>query len=308
MDGGIVVGTSSWADPGFVKHWYPRGLPSRDRLPWYAQRFEAVELNSSFYAIPARNSVHRWAEITPDGFLFDVKLHRLLSRHATKPDALPPDLRDGVELNARGNVVPTEELQRAMVERIADAVAPLERAGKLGCFLLQLSPAFRPRSSSLEELDPIIEGLAPRTVAVEFRYRAWLKEKRIEEVLSYLSERGAAFVAVDGPRADHVTIMPPIDAVTTERLAYLRCHGRNTHGYLTGRSVAERFDYDYPDSELEEIADRARGMAEDAGEVHVAFNNNARELAPKAARRFREMVGQDPGPPPDQVPGRAPPG
>lgn len=107
MAGRILVGTSSWADEGFVKHWYPKGMAARDRLAWYAERFDAVELNSSFYAIPSRGNVERWAEITPDGFSFDVKLHRLLSRHATKPDALPPDMRGEVELNERGNVIAT---------------------------------------------------------------------------------------------------------------------------------------------------------------------------------------------------------
>src|SRR2546426_78188 len=68
MAGRIVVGTSSWADPGFVAEWYPPGLPARDRLPWYAERFEAVELNSSFYAVPDRGTVERWGEVTPPGF------------------------------------------------------------------------------------------------------------------------------------------------------------------------------------------------------------------------------------------------
>jgi uncharacterized protein YecE (DUF72 family) len=296
--GAIVVGTSSWADPGFVKHWYPKGLAARERLPFYAQRFEVVELNSSFYATPSRDNVERWNEVTPDGFRFHVKLHRLLSRHATKPDALPPDLRDGLELNARGNVLLNDELQKAMVERAVAAMQPLEHVGKLGAFLLQLSPAFRPRDHALDELDPILDGFAPHTVAVEFRYRAWLREKRIKDVFSYLSDHEAAFVAVDAPLADHLTIMPPIDTVTSKRLAYVRCHGRNERGYMSGRTVAERFDYDYPDTELEEIADRARALADDADEAHVIFNNNARELAPKAARRFRQLVGQDPGPEP----------
>ena len=48
----IVVGTSSWADPGFVEEWYPQGLPARDRLPWYAEHFDAVEVDSTFYAVP----------------------------------------------------------------------------------------------------------------------------------------------------------------------------------------------------------------------------------------------------------------
>src|ERR671929_247998 len=100
----VHVGTSSWADPGFVAEWYPPGLPARDRLAWYAERFDAVEVNSTFYAVPGADTVARWAAITPPGFTFDVKLHRLLSRHAAGLDSLPPDLRDGVETNERGRV------------------------------------------------------------------------------------------------------------------------------------------------------------------------------------------------------------
>ena len=294
----IVVGTSSWADPGFVKHWYPKGMAARDRLPFYAERFEVVEVNSSFYAAPARDSVERWAEVTPEGFRFHVKLHRLLSRHATKPETLPPDLRDGLELNSRGNIIPTPELEQAMVERLVDSMEPLAEAGKLGAFVLQLSPAFRPRDHELSELEPIVRALAPHPLAVEFRYRAWMKEKRRKDVFGFLSDHDIVYVGVDAPLADHVPIMPPIDAVTNRRLAYLRCHGRNERGYMSGRTVAERFDYDYSDEELEEIAERARALADDADEAHVLFNNNARELAPKAARRMRQLLGQDPGPEP----------
>ncbi|MGH2961042.1 MAG: DUF72 domain-containing protein [Solirubrobacterales bacterium] len=296
--GAIVVGTSSWADPGFVKHWYPKEVAARDRLGFYSGRFEVVELNSSFYGTPPRDNVKRWAEVTPAGFRFHVKLHRLLSWHATKPDALPPDLRDGLELNSRGNVVRNEELRREMVRRMAESMEPLESAGKVGAYLLQLSPAFRPRDCRLEELDPILDGFGAHPVAVEFRYRAWMKAKRREDVFSYLSDHDAVYVSVDAPLAEHVPIMPPIDRVTSRRLAYLRCHGRNERGYMSGRTVAERFDYDYSDDELEEIADRARALADDADEAHVLFNNNARELAPKAARRMRQLLGQDPGPEP----------
>jgi uncharacterized protein YecE (DUF72 family) len=63
--------------------------------------------------------------------------------------------------------------------------------------------------------------------------------------------------------------------------------------------VAERFGWIYGDDELEEIATRARGLAEDAQAVHVFFNNNRDDDAPTAARRFRSLLGQDPGPPPD---------
>jgi uncharacterized protein YecE (DUF72 family) len=294
----IVVGTSSWADPGFVEHWYPRGLASKERLPFYTERFEAVELNSSFYAIPAASTVEGWVKATPDGFRFDVKLHRLLSHHASQLKELPADLRDEVETNNRGRVLLDAALIDEMVRRTAEAFKSLADAGKLGAYLLQLTPAFDPRRNELDELTPVIEGLAPTPVAIEFRRRSWASSKRFEGVLDWLSAHDAVFVCVDTPPGDHVPIFPAIDAVTRDALAYMRCHGRNLEGYLHGRSVAERFDYDYPREELEEIAGRAKALAEEAERVHVMFNNNARELAPKAARALRGILGQDPGPEP----------
>src|SRR5438105_6566236 len=78
--GKILVGTASWSDPGFVEHWYPKKMPAGARLAWYAQHFEMVEVNSTFYAVPDPRMVERWCQSTPDRFTFDVKLHQLLSR------------------------------------------------------------------------------------------------------------------------------------------------------------------------------------------------------------------------------------
>ena len=297
MAGRIVVGTSSWADPGFVQDWYPPGMPARDRLPWYAERFEAVEVNSSFYAIPDRRTVVRWAEITPAGFTFDVKLHRLLSRHSGQLDSLPPELREEARTNPRGRVLLTPELEAAMVDATLAAVEPLAEAGKLSTFLLQLTPAFAPGRHELSELHGLIERARPHPVAVELRHRGWVREDRAERTFGFLEEHGAVYVSVDAPPGDHVPIMPPVDAVTRDDLAYLRAHGRNTTGYLTGKTVAERFGWVYSDEELREIAELTRGMSEDVPQVRVMFNNNRSADAPTAARRFRELVGQDPGPP-----------
>jgi uncharacterized protein YecE (DUF72 family) len=299
MAGKILVGTSSWADPGFVEEWYPPGMASRDRLAWYARRFDAVEVNSSFYAIPELGTVARWAEVTPDDFVFDYKLHRALSRHAAQVDSLPPDMREGLEVGSRGRVRLTTALERELVARTLEAVAPLEHAGKLGAFLLQLTPAFSPRRHSLDELAGLIEALGGRPLAIEFRHRGWVEGDRLEATLEWLSDHGAAFVSVDAPKQDEFTIMPDVDAVTRPDLAYIRLHGRNAEGYLKGKSVAERFGWDYSDDELEEVAERARGMAEEADLVHVMFNNNRGADAPTSARKFRMLMGQDPGPPPD---------
>ena len=311
MAGRILVGTSSWADPGFVKEWYPPKLPAGQRLPWYAERFEAVELNASFYAVPERDTVLRWVEVTPDGFTFDVKLHRLLSRHSAGLDSLPPSLRERARTTPRGRVVLDEGLEQALIGELLDAIEPLESAGKLGALLLQTTPAFKPRKAAedgaedipaanrLVELEPLVDAVAPRKLALELRNRHWVEDEQLAETLAWCSEHGVAFVCVDAPPGDHFSIMPTVDAVTRDDLAYVRLHGRDTQGYISGKSVAERFGWVYGDEELEEVAGRVHSLADQAAEVHVLFNNNRDDDAPSAARRFRALLGQDPGPPPD---------
>jgi uncharacterized protein YecE (DUF72 family) len=294
VSGRIVVGTSSWADPGFVAEWYPPKLPAAEQLPYYAEHFEAVEVNSTYYAIPATATVRRWAQVTPAGFTFDIKLHQTLSRHSAQLDSLPKLLRDRVDTTPRGRVRPSPQLDRELAGRTLRAMKPLIEADKLSSFLLQLSPAFKPGSKKLDDLDDLLDALAPHPVAVEFRHRAWLHEERRATTLGWLADHGAAFVAVDAPQGKPPTMLPRLDAVTRDDLAYLRLHGRNARGWVKGRTVAERFGYRYDDSELEEITQRAEKLAEDADTVRVMFNNNRGDDAPVAAQRMRELLAQEP--------------
>jgi uncharacterized protein YecE (DUF72 family) len=293
MAGRIVIGTSSWADPGFVEEWYPSDLAARDRLRWYAERFEAVEVNSTFYAVPSARTVERWAAETPDDFTFDVKLHRLLSRHSADLKSLPPKLRDDAGTNARGRVELTPELEAALADEIAAAATAL--GAKLATFLLQLSPSFEPRKNDLDELAPVVARLnqtAP--VAVELRNRFWLTDRRREETLRWFEDHAAAFVCVDMPEGSNApTLMPNLDAATRRDVAYLRAHGRNLQGYLRGRSVAERFAHRYEDEELEELGERVQRLAEEVPTVRMMFNNNRGADAPVAAQRMRELLGEE---------------
>ena len=293
MNGRIVVGTSSWADPGFVAEWYPPDLPAADRLPYYAQRFDGVEVNTTYYAVPSLSTVRRWAEVTPDDFTFDIKLHQAMSRHSAEVDSLPKALRDGVDTTPRGRVRPSPKLDRELARRYRRATAPLSDTGKLSSFLLQLSPAFKPGPHALDELAELVAALAPHPVAIEFRHRAWLHDERREATLAWLRDHDAAFVGVDAPQGKPPTMLPRLDAVTRGDLAYLRLHGRNARGWVKGRSVAERFGYRYDAGELEEIAQRAERLAEQAATVRVMANNNRGDDAPEAAARLRELVAQE---------------
>lgn len=301
MSARILVGTASWADPEFIRDWYPEKWPAQERLSFYAERFEMVELNSSYYAVPARQQIEDWNAATPEGFIFDVKLHKALSRHVAQRNSLPRDLQKLSPGAPKSKVTLTSELESALAQRIVQTVQPLTDAGKLGTFLLQLTPSFSPKNHRLDELSHLIEVLAPNRVAVEFRNRLWVDEQHMDESLAFLREHNASFVCVDTPREKHLTIMPAVDAVTAP-LAYLRLHGRNAKGYLSGKSVAERFNYNYSDEELEEVADRSHGLAREADEVHIVFNNNASDYAPVAARKLRELLGQNPGPPAELAP------
>jgi uncharacterized protein YecE (DUF72 family) len=293
--GRIVVGTSSWSDPGFVEEWYPPDLAPRDRLAWYAERFEAVEVNSTFYAVPAAGTTARWVEQTPDDFTFDVKLHRLLSRHAAAPDSLPRALRDRADVGPRGKVKLDRRLECALADLILEATEPLRQGGRVSTFLLQLSPAFTPDDHRLDELAPLIERLAPTPAAVEFRHRAWVAQKRREGTLAWLEDHNAVYVCVDAPQGRAPTMMPPLDAATRHDVAYLRAHGRNAEGYMRGRTVAERFGHDYTDSELGELESRAGDLAAQTDTVRLMFNNNRGGDAPRAALRMRERLGQAAG-------------
>ena len=273
MAGLIVVGTAGWS----AEEWYPPGMQARDRLAWYAERFEAVEVDSTFYAIPSRRTVARWAAVTPARFTFDVKLHRLLSRHAAPLSSLPTDLRSEAEVNERGRVTLTAELEAEMCRRTWATVEPLREAGKLSSFLLQLTPAFNPAGHRLDELEPVVQALAPVPVAVELRHRDWLRDS--DATLDWVRAAGAAFVCVDAPAVDAPIALPSFDAVTRDDLAYLRAHGRNADGYLRGRTAGERFAWEYSEEELRELADRARRLAEDAATVRLMLANGGHALA-----------------------------
>jgi len=287
----IRIGTSSWADPEFVRDWYPPKLPAAARLRWYAEHFDYVEVNSTFYAIPVQKVTRRWDSETPSSFLFDVKLHGLLSRHAVKAASLPPDIRRYAETNPRGNLTLTPELERVVAERILNEVEPLREAGKLGAFLLQLSPSFSPQKHNLDELDQLMSLFCEERLAIELRNRNWLTEPNRERTLEFFRDKNLPLVLVDAPESEHFTVMQMESIVTSARLAYLRLHGRNERGYIAGRSVAERFNYDYSDDEIAEIAARVSHLAERAEEVHVAFNNNYSLYAPKAALRLKAAMG-----------------
>lgn len=290
MSGKILVGTASWSDPGFIADWYPKNMAAAARLPYYAEHFNLVELNSSFYGIPNCRQVEKWCEQTPDNFVFDVKLHKFLSRHGAAPENLPADLRPKLETTSKNKLQLSPPGEELVAKRFLREIEPFEEAGKLGALLLQLSPSFSPRKHKLKELDHLISLCEGKKLAIELRNRGWVTGEQLAETEEFFRQHKIAWVAVDAPDTEHFMAMPYVGAVTDPDLAYLRCHGRNAEGYIRGRTVAERFNYQYSDKEIYEIISKAETMAEQAREVHIVYNNNASDYAIHSAKKTRERL------------------
>src|SRR5207244_1130581 len=158
--------------------------------------------------------------------------------------------------DAKGRVKHTLALEEAMIEVLLRSVSILRAAGKLGVLLLQLSPAFSPRKHQLSELERLINMLKDYRLAIEFRNRNWAIGGQLKATIDFLRQHNAIFVNVDGPVGEHFTIMPSdLDEITNPSFGYLRLHGRNARAYLTRKTVAARFDYEYSDSDIVTLAE-----------------------------------------------------
>src|SRR5438046_6420046 len=151
----IRIGTCSWADESLSKYFYPPQVKgAEERLHYYTDRFDTVEANSTYYRLPEREMVQKWAERTPDGFVMHVKAFGLMTRHPVKLEQVPPELREGLPVDDRGRVDRPPRDARAGVFRVfLDALEPLRASGKLGGILFQMPPYVVWKPSSLDYLE-----------------------------------------------------------------------------------------------------------------------------------------------------------
>jgi len=292
--GRIRIGTASWTDPTMTAAgvFYPTtATNAEERLQHYAATFPLVEVDATYYALPAESTAKLWVERTPPDFVFDIKAHALMTGQGTETKRLPKVLRQELPepIASKSRVyakdLPPEALD-AVYGIFRDALEPLREAGQLGSILLQYPKWVFPSNENRAAITDTVERLDGLRVAVEFRNGSWLNEKNAERTLAFLRDQNAAFVMVDEPQGFKSSV-PPVTAVTSD-LALVRFHGRNAETWEAKNiTPAERFRYLYGRDELEEWAPKIRTVAEDARDTHVLMNNcyanygttNAREIA-----------------------------
>src|SRR5215212_7733030 len=275
--GRIRIGTCSFADEALTKWFYPEGLPARERLPYYAERFDTVEIDSTYYRLPEEPMTGGWADRTPDDFVFHIKAFGLMTRHPVRVQQLPPDLRDEAPVDERGRVDrPSREFRAEVFRLFREALEPLRAAEKLGGTLFQFPPYVVYKPASLDYLSWARERMGDAEMYVEFRHTSWYEEDVRSDVLAFLEEHGMSLVVVDAPKVEAKNVPPTLLALTSPTL-YLRFHGRNAETWnVRGRSAAERFDYLYSEDELREWVEPLRELTGAAENAYVLFNNNNR--------------------------------
>jgi uncharacterized protein YecE (DUF72 family) len=279
----VRIGTCSFADDALVKAWYPKDVRTgEERLRYYAEQFDTVEIDSTFYRLQPPETTAKWAERVPDGFVFHVKAFAPMTRHGVKHEALPAELQETLEPDERGRVERMPRDARGEVFRaFREMVEPIRAAGKLGGILLQLAPYVVVKPQSWEYLEWAGAQLEGYDVLVEFRHRSWFEsEKQTDETLAFLERNGFTNVVVDAPKSDARNLIPTVLAVTS-RIAYVRFHGRNAKTWnVRGGSAADRFDYLYSDEEMREWVAPARQLEAESEEAYALMNTNARSPGP----------------------------
>jgi uncharacterized protein YecE (DUF72 family) len=283
-----------------VDLWYPPGVATPEqRLRYYASKFDTVEVDSSYYAIPQRRYAQGWTERTPEHFVFHVKAYGLMTGHLVEARSLPAELADFPHTVEGGRVHQAHpDMVDAAFDLFLDAIEPLRLAGKLGGILMQFPPYFTasdPESASrnLDYLDHVAGRLEGYRTLVEFRHPSWVAPHRVDDTLAFLRERGLAYVSVDNPQFATHSTMPPL-AVATSEWAYVRLHGRNAATWFAkGGTAADRFDYLYSTAELNEWVPPIQQLAAQADEVFVMFNNNRYDYAQRNAAEIATILGDD---------------
>lgn len=296
--GRIHVGTCSWTEKTMVGLWYPKGVTTPEqRLRHYASRFDTVEVDSSFYAIPRREYAQAWVERTPSEFTFHMKAFGLMTGHEVDERCLPPQLRDYPHTVERGRVRNADpDMVDASFDLFLDAIEPLRASGKLGGILMQFPPYFTAATPdierrNLEYLEYAAGKLEGLRTLVEFRHPSWVDDRHREGSLRFLRDRGLSYVSVDSPQFPSGSTMPPLAAATNE-WAYLRLHGRNADTWFARTtSSADRFDYLYSTAELEELVEPIKGLAAEADDTFVMFNNNKYDYAQRNATEIATILG-----------------
>jgi uncharacterized protein YecE (DUF72 family) len=276
----LRIGTSGWSYPSGKGSWnglfYParqksrsksRGTGSFDELAYYAERFDTVEINTTFYGQPKAPVARSWAERTPGDFAFSLKLHRDLT-HTAAATGLQLD-PVAVDLYRRG-------------------IEPLAASGKIGALLAQFPASFKQMPQSLAYLDALLRGFRGYPMAVELRHKSW--SDGFGETLAVLNAHGAALVQIDEPKFRLSIRQNQLPNITG--FYYMRLHGRNAAKWWRHDTSEDRYNYLYSANELTAFKETAEAARRLVRKAYMYFNNHFAAKSVVNAVMIKSQLGE----------------
>jgi uncharacterized protein YecE (DUF72 family) len=282
----IRIGTSGWSYPSGPGTWngvfYPvpprgsvraRGTGKFDELRFYAEHFDTVEVNSTFYRVPAVDAVRKWAERTPPGFEFSLKLYQKF----THP-----------EMFEKATGESPFDLDQADVDQFRASIDPLASAGKLGALLAQFPASFKNDANARGYLEWLLERFRDYTVAVELRHSSWSDTR--DDTLQLLGQFGAAWTQIDEPKFRSSIRQNLLPNVPT--FYYLRLHGRNAAQWWKHDKSEDRYNYLYSPAELAPFAEAVKTASREVKKAYLYANNHFSAKSAANAAILKHQLGQ----------------
>ncbi len=270
----LRIGTSGWNYPSGRGTWngifYPlpedreRGF---DELRFYSERFNTVEVNSTFYGQPRANATLGWVKRTPPAFDFAVKLYQKLTH---------PNL-----------AIDTGPVTQADVDAFKGGIDPLAAAGKLGPLLIQFPASFQRSPESIDYLAWLLGTFTGYSAAVELRHRSWSDAPGTAQLLD---EHRAAWVQIDEPKFPS-SIRQDLIGLAGD-VYYLRLHGRNAKEWWDHAESEDRYNYLYSGEELAPIADKVRGVRTMVKKAYLFLNNHFSAQSVANAVTLKKMLDE----------------
>lgn len=257
----ILVGCSGYSYDDWRGHFYPPELPKNQFLAYYAQHFAAVEVNYTYYKMPAARTLEAMVKNSGGALQFAVKLHGSMTHER---NAQPEDYR-----------------------AFRDACRPMAEQGVLGALLAQFPYSFHDLPENRDYLRRLRDQLPDTNLVVELRNSRWIRQSTFE----FLGEMNCGWCNVDEPQLPG--LLPPT-AVATSDTGYVRFHGRNAAKWFKHERPEERYDYLYSAEELNEWTPRLRTLQDRTKRTYVFTNNHFEAKAVKNALMIVELLKQLP--------------
>jgi uncharacterized protein YecE (DUF72 family) len=258
-----------------------------DELAFYAEHFDTVEVNSTFYGQPRAEVTRAWAARTPSRFEFSIKLYQKFTHPRMFKDRLSGGLPDEA---ARESALLDALAQPtgADVDAFRRGIDPLASSGRLGALLAQFPASFKDTPSSRDYLAGLLGAFEEYPVAVELRHKSW--SDRIGDTLEMLNTFSAAWVQIDEPKfrfSIRQNYLPNIRG-----FYYMRLHGRNAAQWWRHEKSEDRYNYLYTADELKDFTETADAAQALVRKLYLYTNNHFSAKSVANAAMIKRQLGQ----------------